>query len=161
MPPREIAPTASGWLFAMLIATPPALALWLHPLAGLGVLAFYGLHALLSRRDAIRCNRIAAARRGESLCTFTRALDLRRLDPWVVRAVYEELKDATAFPLRPTDNLWSDLRLDKGDLDLDMLADIARRIGRSLDDAGNDLGTDPLETIRDLIEFLDAQPQLD
>ncbi|MEZ5716752.1 MAG: hypothetical protein R3D85_17360 [Paracoccaceae bacterium] len=159
-PPRAIAPAAPVWPFLALVTALPTIGFSFHPLAGTAILAFHGLQALLSRLDAPRCNRIAAARRGENICTFTRALDLRRLDPWVVRAVYEELQAATAFPLRPTDTLTRDLRLDEGDLHLEMIPNIARRIGRSLDDGGNDLGTGPIETISDLIEFLDARPQL-
>ena len=65
----------------------------------------------------------------------------RRLDPWAVRAAYEELQAATGFPLRPTDKLTRDLRLDYDDLDLDMLADIANRCGRLLDATENNPAT--------------------
>ena len=82
----------------------------------------------------------------------------RRLDPWAVRAAYEELQAATGFPLRPTDTLFQDLRLDEDDLDLDMLPDIANRCGRSLVAPEKNPAT-RVETVHDLIAFLNAQPR--
>lgn len=122
------------------------------------MLAFFGLLAILSRLEARRRHRIATERKGESVCSFARAIDMRRLDPWIVRAVYEEVHDTAGFPLRPSDTLLRDLRLHEDDLDL-IVMDIARRCGRSLDDFEQNPCAGPIETVRDLIEVLNAQPR--
>lgn len=137
---------------------------WTHPVAVGGLLLALGsLGAFLSRREALRLARMAQSRAGESICQFARSIDCRRVDAWVVRAVYEELQRtlsvAVAVPLRVTDHLERDLRLDADDLD-DLVADMAQRARRSLADTAANPLFGKVTTVGDLVEFLQAQPRL-
>ncbi|AFU44077.1 hypothetical protein C380_01755 [Acidovorax sp. KKS102] len=137
---------------------------WTHPVAvGGSLLALGSLVAVLSRREALRLARMAQSRAGESICQFARSIDCRRVDTWVVRAVYEELQRslsaAVAVPLKLTDNLQCDLRLDADDLD-DLVADMAQRARRSLADTSANPLFGKVTTVGDLVEFLQAQPRL-
>ncbi len=135
-----------------------------HPVAvGGSLLALGSLVAVLSRREALRLAHMAQGRAGESICQFARSIDCRRVDTWVVRAVYEELQRSlsavVAVPLRLTDNLQSDLRLDADDLD-DLVVDMAQRARRSLADTSANPLFGKVITVGDLVEFLQAQPRL-
>ncbi len=137
---------------------------WTHPVAvGGSLLALGSLVAVLSRREALRLAHMAQSRAGESICQFARSIDCRRVDTWVVRAVYEELQRSlsavVAVPLRLTDNLQSDLRLDADDLD-DLFADMAQRARRSLADTSANPLFGKVTTVGDLVEFLQAQSRL-
>ena len=62
--------------------------------------------ALISKAGQQRIDRMASERRGESICTFARALDYRTIDTWIIRATHEELRKAWPdLPIRPTDRL--------------------------------------------------------
>ncbi len=103
--------------------------------------------------------REAERRRGESICNFARSFDCRVIDPWVVRAVYEEFSES--YPIRAEDSFRDDLRTDEEDLE-DSIEAIAQRIGRSLDNTEANLVWGRVEnvTVGDLVLFLNAQPKL-
>jgi hypothetical protein len=112
----------------------------------------------------VRLRTIGESRAGDSICTFVRALAIRELDTWVVRAVFEQLqnhlRDSYAqFPLRPSDHLFEDLRIDPDDLDEELLGQIAQRSGRSLSDCRANPYHGKVATVEDLIRFLCAQPK--
>ena len=114
------------------------------------------------RRDAARLRGIAAAREGESICRFARSFDVRHVDTGIVRAVYEGLgrcfgSALAPFPLRADDDLFGTLDLDGDDFD-EVVAEIASRTGRSLDDYERNPHYGSLRTPRDLVAFLMAQP---
>lgn len=81
----------------------------------------------------------------------------------MVRAVYEELQRSLSavvtVPLRLTDTLQRDLRLDADDLD-DLVVDMAQRARRSLADTSANPLFGKVTTVGDLVEFLQAQPRL-
>ncbi len=135
--------------------------LWTHPAATLGVVAALVLAGLvLSAHVRRRLARLAASRGAESICSFTRALPIRDLDPWVVRAVYEEtqehLRDVhPEFPLRPSDRFLDDLHIDPEDVEADVAVRAAARAGRELGSAPQTI----VSTLEDLIRYLCAQPK--
>lgn len=138
--------------------------LWAHPFAvGVSALVLGGLVATLGRREALRLARMAQSRAGESICQFARSIDCRRVDTWVVRAVYEELQRSLSgtvpVPLRVTDHLQRDLRLDTDDLD-DLILDMAQRSGRCLAHTSANPLFGKVATVGDLVDFLHAQPRL-
>lgn len=150
--------------FLALIACGFLAALWVHPVAvGGSLLALGSLVAVLSRREALRLARMAQSRAGESICQFARSIDCRRVDTWVVRAVYEELQrslsGAVAVPLRVTDHLQRDLGLDADDLDF-MMVGIAQRAQRCLAHTAANPLFGKVTTVGDLVEFVQAQPRL-
>jgi hypothetical protein len=136
--------------FALTIALPPVAAC----LAG-----FYAWATISHRKHLAK---MRAERPGESICTFARAFDLRETDPWIVRAVWDELQiyvriDGEDFPLRATDSIDSDLDVDPEDLDL-IAARVAKRVGRSLADVKYNPHYGSVRTAGDLIHFLNFQP---
>ena len=109
-----------------------------------------------------RMRRLAAERRGESICTFARALNPRAVDPWVIRAVHDELQPYAMagelpVPLRPTDRLYEDFGVDPEELH-DVALDIAERTGRPLDGAERN-PVRPVVTVGDLVRFFAHQPR--
>ena len=166
MPPVAVRPPLR-WparCFLAVMAVAFMAVFWTHSVAvGGSLLALGSLVAVLSRREALRLARMAQSRAGESICQFARSIDCRRVDTWVVRAVYEELQRslslAMAVPLRMTDHLQHDLRLDADDLD-DLVVDMAQRARRSLADTSANPLFGKVTTVGDLVEFLQAQPRL-
>lgn len=100
---------------------------------------------------------IAKARSGESICSFARSFDCRRVDPWIIRGVYEEF--AGAFPVRASDSFTDDLWVCDEDLD-DHGHDIAERVGRSMENTEENPMFGKVETVGDLVMFLRHQPSL-
>jgi hypothetical protein len=138
------------------------LAIYLQPLllwivAGLTVLGLW-----LLWRERRHLARLAVQRQGESICQFARAFPRRQVDTWVLRAVYESLHGYLGgrLPIRADDRLKQDLRLDDDDLDLDLLEEMARLSGRSLERSADNPWFDRVTSVRDLVLFLDHQPRL-
>lgn len=139
-------------------------AFWAHPLTVCSVAAVLGtLVVVEGRRQEKRLAQWVQARSGESICQFARAIGCRKVDTWVVRSVYEELQRYYSarwvLPLRATDRLEDDLRLDSEDLD-DVLVDMAQRAGRDLSCPQANPFYDRVTTVGDLVHFLNAQPRL-
>lgn len=130
------------------------------------VLLFCGLFLVVrkeTRRDKEHLRRLARKREGESICEFARDFDLRQIDTWIVRAVYEQLQRQLthvhpAFPLRAADRLKEDLLLDDDDLDLDIVEEVEQRTGRSLDGSNANPYFGKVMTVADLVYFFQAQP---
>jgi hypothetical protein len=139
---------------AWIIAQQPMLLLVLSAVASL-----VG-HQLRRERNYLRG--LAAQRQGESICQFARAFPRRQVDTWVLRAVYESLHGYLGgrLPIRADDRLKQDLRLDDDDLDLDLLEEMARLSGRSLERTADNPWFDRVTSVRDLVLFLDHQPRL-
>jgi hypothetical protein len=106
---------------------------------------------------------MAASREDEGICSFVRALPIRGLDTWVVRATFEEIQGylqhgPQGFPLRPSDRLVEDLDIDPEDLE-DIAVTIADRAGRTWEGYQANPHYAGMTTAEDLIEFLSAQPK--
>lgn len=111
--------------------------------------------------------RLRLARADEDIGTFARALDRRspEFDPLVVRAVWDAVQEwigePEALPLRPSDRIVDELRIDPEDLlDEDELGRIATRAGRSLCDVELNPRSHRVETLGDLIALLATQPRV-
>ena len=82
------------------------------------------------------------------------------MDTWVIRAVYETLQDwlpTAHFPVRATDHLESNLRLDADDLDV-LAEEIGGRCRRTLDGCESNPLYGRVHTARDLVLFFMQQP---
>ncbi len=115
-----------------------------------------------SRREARRFQALARCRKGESICGFVRSFDTRLTDTWVIRATHQELQlflrsYLPAFPIRASDSVLDDLRLDPEDLD-DLLVDIAERSGRSVDTTDDNPYYGKVKTVMDMVLFINTQP---
>lgn len=103
--------------------------------------------------------RIANERRRESICTFARQFDCRQVDTRVLRAVYEELFAMFSFAVRPQDRLKKDLWLYDDDID-EIGEDCAARSRRSLRCTDRNPLDGHVETVGNLVAFLNHQPRL-
>jgi hypothetical protein len=106
--------------------------------------------------------RLALARSSESICDFARSFDRKKLDPWIIRAVYEELSrflsvDGKPIAVRAKDRCEKDLRIDPEDLD-DLGQEIAFRAGRTMDSTKQNPYFGKIHTVGDLVAFLEHQP---
>ena len=106
---------------------------------------------------------MAGGRPDDNICTFARSFDRRAVDPWVIRAVYDELQEyfrgeVTAFPVRASDSFSQNLRLDPEELE-DLVEAIAKRINRSLEDSVHNPYYGELRTVGNLVHFLASQPK--
>jgi len=145
---------AAGLLYLLYLFPVP----FLLCCAGIAVLCVYA--SINTRRYVAR---LAVEREGESTCTFARWFDYRRIDPWIIRAVYEELQRGCTdgrrtFPLRGTDRL-DHLLLDLEDLWDNVVPVIAYRAGRSLEDAEQNPLFGKVVTVGGLVLFLSYQPK--
>lgn len=164
--PRETSPTNTKGCVAILTALSIGLVTLLYhaPVAGTVVMCVLVWVFLQMPVDRNRLRRLAAIRTGEGICTFARSFERRRVDPWVIRAVHEELMphyssgDVTA-PIRASDRIAEDVRIDPEDLD-EMADVIARRAGYSLDGAERNPVYGRVETVGDLVQFFVYQPRL-
>lgn len=162
MPPAPVAKVIPSWLLFLVIGF-VLLLLWLiSATAAFAAAVFIGFVAAVSAWLNYRMRRIAAGRTGESMCTFARTFNLRVVDPWIVRAVYEEVqaqfgKSVPQFPVRATDHLAQDLGIVNEDLDA-LAEDVAYRSKRSLA-APEQNPIKKIETVADLVFFLNHQPR--
>jgi hypothetical protein len=155
-----------GWFFVAALGAAVAYLVFTEPKvsAFVAALLIAGYLATLPsiRREERQLRELAASREGQSICDFAREFDLRTVDSWVVRAVYEQVQKQLvhvhpAFPLRADDRLKEDLRLDGDDLDLDVAIEVEERTGRSLDNAKSNPYFGQVRTVRDLVLFFQAQ----
>lgn len=126
--------------------------------------AFCGYAAVMNRRDKRNFEALANTRDGESLCRFARSFDTRQTDTWVIRAAHQEIQRllhayVPHFPVRASDSLLNNLRLDADDVD-DLVQDIATRCGRSLEKTESNPYYAKLHTVSDLVRFIHAQPRI-
>ena len=164
-PPAALWKRALAFSFLAMLGGTVLWLLWNWPLPTLGlILLVAAVSAFQNRRRRRHLHALAESREQDSICTFVRSLPIRTLDPWVVRAVFEQLQDylrdsQAAFPLRPADRLVEDLRIDMDDLDEALIWNIARRSGRSLRDSRVNPHYGQVTTVEGLIWFFCAQPK--
>lgn len=128
------------------------------------IIAFSIHVTVINRREKRRFERMCSIRDEESICTFARSFSTRQVDTWVVRAVHQEIQQLItsyipAFPVRASDSLMGDLHIDSEDIEV-LLVDIAARSGHSLDETENNPFYGKINTVGDLVMFMNAQPQL-
>ena len=85
---------------------------------------------LLTVNRRVRARRRVAGR--QSICAFARSFDVRRTDTWIVRAVFDVLREFRDKPLSASARLEEDLGLDVEDLD-ELLSIVHQRTGRPFD----------------------------
>jgi hypothetical protein len=129
------------------------------PLLGVGI----ALGVRGAKRRKHRMHELLAERDGESICEFARSFERRRVDTWVIRAVYEQLQSHLGtekpVPIRATDSLANDLLVDDEDLDMDIAEEILQRTGRSMKDTERNPYYGKVRTVADLVYFVNEQPK--
>jgi hypothetical protein len=128
------------------------------------LLALCAYLTVINKQEKRRFEAMCSIRDEESICTFARSFSTRHVDTWVIRAAHQEIQRLMksyipAFPVRASDILLDDLHIDSDDIE-DLLADIAARSGYSLDETENNPFYGRVNTVRDLVLFINAQPRL-
>ncbi len=118
----------------------------------------FTLLVVLTIAHRIRLKHIREERKEESICTFAWTLPAKSHDTWVVRAVYEEIVDQGEAPNRPSDEVAKFWGIDGDDLD-DVAVRVARRAGRSMDEAEKNPLLGKVVTVADMISFIEHQPR--
>lgn len=113
--------------------------------------------------DDRRRRRLIESRRNQGICEFARSFP-RGTDTWILRAVFEEFMiylSVVGHPIsvRRSDYWETDLGMDSEDLD-DLVRDAALRAGRSMDTFEDNPLYGRIQTVGDLVEFLNQQPRL-
>ena len=155
----------AGWIVLGVFSVGLAIVLLRHPLGTLSILgALAAVSYILTIVNNRRLRREATARPGEDIGTFARALDRRapNFDPWIVRAVWDALQPYVRYgeqhlPIRPSDRLDEDLRMDPDDLP-ELAVEIALRVGRSSTDWQRNPKAHSVRTVADLIALIEYQP---
>lgn len=127
------------------------------------ILAFCFWVTVINKREKRRLEGICSTRDEESICTFARSFSTRHVDTWVIRAAHQEIQQLMksyipAFPVRASDSLLDDLNVDSDDIE-DLLVDIAARSGHSLDETEKNPFYGKINTVCDLVLFVNAQPR--
>ncbi len=105
--------------------------------------------------------RLASNRKGEDIGSFARSFDRHHepFDPWVIRATWDALRPTIYLPLRPSDSLNEDLRIDPDDID-DLLEEVTRRSRHSLASPESNPFYGKVITVGDFVRFVTARPKL-
>ena len=169
---EEISTQKSQWIaYSFLILSTGSIGylIWYEPWLGFFiVLAIFAVHilSLISPDSEYELNieKLAKQRKNEDIGTFTRSLDYRNIDTWIIRSTYEEISHELGFrnkslPIRISDDLEKDLELDDEDL-FYIYNRIVARVGISNKETEKNPYYGKVETVKDLILFLNAQPKL-
>jgi len=161
MPPTAVPKKATVWTWIFLLGLCAAFGYLLYSnagarLAGAAIVVFATGGSIIAHGHF---KRLREERKEESICTFAKALPARAHDTWIARAVYEELSRFVQIPIRPTDDLYKDLRIDPDDLD-EVAYEIARRSGRSMAETKKNPMFDHVVTVSDMIAFFEKQRNL-
>ena len=119
---------------------------------------------LAMKQETQRMLNIIEEREGESICTFRRAFDLHLVDPWIVRATYQEFQKrlseySSNFPIRVTDRLDDDLKIIPEDVE-DIFEIVAARAGYDFTDIQANPMLGKVATVEDFVMFFTHQPCL-
>jgi len=160
MPDAPESSAISPWSLLAFAVGSLALA-WVWSMAVLVALA--GTYALIVIGSVWRHRRmqsLADQRGEESICTFVRAFDYRSIDPWILRAVYEEMQDyigIAGFPVRASDRIEEDLGLDRADIEDIVMDRIAYRTGRRLEAEPKNPLCGKIKSVRDIVIYFQHQ----
>ena len=113
-----------GYIIIVLFFLWLAYAIWDDPMVGfflLGIIFVIFLFGYFSPYSTDFIDALYVERKNEDIGTFTRLLDYRNIDTWIIRAVYEEISNELGcdkpLPIRPLDNLENDLKIDSEGLE--------------------------------------------
>jgi hypothetical protein len=138
-------------------------AIWKEPWSLLFIPIIISVFYIL---DSVRHKKLSDMlkdRKNDSICSFARNFDCRKIDTWVIRAVYEQLQDYMQgdhpnFPIRANDNIYDELLIDEEDFELDLVDEIAQRTGRLFNDSEKNPYYGNVNTVADLVYFFNLQP---
>ena len=154
-----------GYIFIALFFLWLAYTIWDDPMAGLfllGIIFVIFLFGYFSPYSIESIDTLYEERKNEDIGTFTRLLDYRNIDTWIIRAVYEEVNSELEYnkplPIRPSDHLKKDLKLDEDALDF-IVIHVFERVGISYENIEKNPYYDKIETVGDIVHFCNYQPK--
>ncbi len=125
------------------------------------ILIFIVLILVLSGVGVEKYEKLKRSRKEWDIGKFAKEFNLKEVDTWVVRAVYEAVYDEVEIPIKADDDIDKDLRIDMGDLGFDeILINVSQRTGRVLTEesvAYNDI--ENITSVRDLVYFFNQLPR--
>ena len=158
------------WFFLLLLLLPLGgllFAIWEAPwlllLIPIIISISYMTDSAIGKKQQKKLSDMVKNRKNDSICSFARSFDCRKIDTWVIRAVYEQLQnymqgDHPNFPIRAKDNIYDELLIDDEDFDLDLVDEIAQRTGRLLNEPEKNPYYGNVNTVADLVYFFNLQP---
>lgn len=164
--PESISPwkQVAAYSFLALLLVAHVYAVWSKPwiLAACAAVAVFGVYENWKRNRKLMT--LANERVDESICTFARSFDRKRVDTWVIRAVYDELQQYATFrdgtcPLNASDKLEKDLNIDPEDIE-DVIQIVAQRSVRSLENTEINPYYGKITTVGDFVLFINSQPRI-
>jgi|GEM_PF-2334782 len=168
-PAPQINPISTAKLVAIIgiCSVITAIALCFAPIRGamvsfiVSASIFAGIAVILTKIGDKKIEVLMSGRKGEDICTFRHAFDLRRIDPWIVRAAYEEIQNwfGVKYPIRASDRLTEDLQIDPDDIG-DIANTIAIRAGYDLQGIEQNPLKDKVQTVSDLVAFFTYQRRI-
>lgn len=160
MPQTTMMGKVVGFLFLGIFTSSLCYGVSHHPIIALVIAVVFAAFGALSYfQNKTRVEKVLKQRADENICSFRRSFDLHQVDPWIVRAVYEELIELVDHPVCATDRLKEDLLIDPEDLE-DVATNVAARAGYDLTDNKRNPFHDKLETVGDLVMFFTHQRKL-
>ena len=153
-----------GWAFLVFLLGLLGWLVWSIPYFMLFVPVFIFIGLREKRKRIKHFHILLNDREKDSICTFSRHFEYRKVDTWIIRAVYEQLQkymnsENENFPIRPSDDVFADLKIDDEDFEYDLVEEIAQRTGRSLENAESNPYYGKANIVENLVYFFNEQPK--
>ncbi len=165
MPKFTDTPTSAfGWVILPFLLSLLLWLVWAAPYLLLLIPVFFAMEFWDRRNRRRHFSLLLRERQNDSICSFSRHFEFRKVDTWVIRAVFEQLQnymnsENENFPIRPTDDVFIDLKIDDEDFEFDLVEEIAQRTGRSLEDAESNPYYGKANIVENLVYFFNEQPK--
>ena len=118
--------------------------------------------AILVALDHRRMKKIAIERGKPDICNYARSFDYRNIDTKIMREVYNLVQewagkfDEIPFPVQADDSFDEIYKMDPDDLD-EIYFEVTEKLGISKENAEANPYYDRVETVKDLVLFLNEQ----
>ncbi len=118
--------------------------------------------AILVALDHRRMKKMAIERGKPDICTYARSFDYRNVDTKIMREVYNLVQewagkfDEIPFPVQADDSFDEIYKMDPDDLD-EIYFEVTEKLGISKENAEANPYYDRVETVKDLVLFLNEQ----
>ena len=150
----------------ILLGTLALVGYWFYSSPLNATIGFGSITLFVAGSMIIEGRRVARIRqdRDDTIGDFRRSFDLRQIDPWIIRATYEAFGawfDAkqSKFPLRASDLIYDDFKIDWEDLD-DLLREVAQRAGYDISRCEANPLYGNVRTVEDFVKFVTHQPKI-
>lgn len=165
MPKFKEKPTSFlGWFLLVVFLCLLALFIYHVPYVLFLIPIFIAFEIRDSKKRKAHFNNLLQDRQNDSICTFSRYFEFRKIDTWIIRAVYEQLQSYMGgeyknFPIRPSDDVFIDLQIDDEDFEYDLVEEIAQRAGRSMENVESNPYYGKANIVENLVYFFNEQPK--